>query len=317
MRSLPVVLALAASLCLPGCAALKRAVIRTQLDEVAGALMPEGTELIAVAEDLYSYRWLGYRTSFLTTPAGVILFDPLNSDAARALAVEIARVAPNPVIRYVVYTHHHRDHAAGARMLPGHPEILAHENAARSIAGPGHEDVEPPTQTFSGDSFSLELGGRTVQLLHLKDSHSDGLLAVHIPHRRTVVAVDVFTPRQMPNLGPPGPKFFGLKSAIAQLLALDFDTMLPGHGDIASRRDLVEYQVFLDDLEGAFRGAMTARGLGDLGARETFRRGQRELADIFFEVEDRLRPKYGAWKLFDNQILMTTQWVFVSILLGE
>ena len=317
MRCLPVCLLLAVSLSASGCAVLKRALIRTQLDEVAATLMPQGTDLTAIAPDFYSFRWLGYRTSFLTTPDGVILFDPLNNAAARAVAAEIARVAPNPDIRYVVYTHHHRDHSAGATALPGTPEIVAHENAARSIAGPGHQDVKPPTRTFSGNSLDLSLGGRTVRLIHLQDSHSDGLLAVHIPHRRAVVAIDVFTPRQMPNLGPPGPKFLGLKSAITQLLELDFDVLVPGHGDIASRRDLIEYRDFLDDLESSFRQAMAARGLADLGSRETFRRGQTELADIFFEVEDRMRPKYGSWKLFDSQILMATQWCSVSILLGE
>lgn len=323
MRSRPrarnhsAVLALSGVLALTGCTALKRAFVRSQLEEVSAVLMPEGTDLTALAPDLYTFRWLGYRTTFLATPDGVILFDPINAEAARAVALEIARVAQNPAIRYVVYTHHHRDHAAGAAALPGRPEIVAHENAARSIAGPGHEDVTPPTRVFSGDSYDLTLGGSTVRLVHLLDSHSDGLLAAYIPHRRALVAVDVFTPRQMPNLGPPGPKFFGLKSAISQLLAFDFDVLVPGHGEVADRAALLEYRGFLDDLEAAFRGALAARGLSDLGRRETFRRGQKELADIFFEVEDRLRPKYGSWALFDSQILMTTQWVFVALLLGE
>jgi glyoxylase-like metal-dependent hydrolase (beta-lactamase superfamily II) len=295
---------------------VRRAAIRSELRKVFVANVSHGTELTRVADGVYSYRWLGYRTMFVTTSEGVILFDPLNEDAARRIAVEIARVAPNPEIKFVVYSHFHRDHASGGRALPGHPTFVAHANALRELEARSLPDVVPPTDVFAGETRDIQLGGRVVRLIHLPSSHTDGLLMAYLPAERVLFEVDIVWPHQLPPPGVPDMAFDGVRLATEKMLALDFDVLVPGHGRLGTRADVAAYHAFLGDIDHAFRAALRAHGLGDLSRQQTFERGPDELADVFFDVEDALRPKYGGWDNFDAVILPTSQWCFWHVLIG-
>src|SRR5258706_8935860 len=144
-----------------GCQTIERRAINGSISSAFLEInTPEGG-LTKLADDLYSFKWFGYRTGFVTTRDGVVVFDPLNADAAAKLSTEIKRVAPNPTIRYVIYSHNHADHAEGARALGGNPVIIAHANAARAIAERPDPEIAPPTETFEGDERDLTLGGVT------------------------------------------------------------------------------------------------------------------------------------------------------------
>ncbi len=300
---------------LAGCTTVKRAAIRAEFRKTFSTVRP-GTDLTQVADNVYSFRWLSYRTAFVTTPDGVILFDPLNDDAARSLADAIRRVAPNPEIKYVVYSHFHRDHAAGVRSLPGHPIIVAHANAARDLALRDLPEVVPPTEVFSGERHEVRLGGTVVELIHLPPSHTDGLVMMYLPAQRALYEVDLVWPHELPPPGVPDMAFAGVRRSTEMMLALDFQTLIPGHGDIGTRADVASYHGFLIDIEAAFRTSLAAHGMADLSRKDSFLRGKEDLADVFFDVEDRLRPKYGAWSNFDPVILPTSEWCFWHVLTG-
>lgn len=299
-----------------GCTGMKRLAIKGEFKKAFSSTMTPGTELVKVAEGLYSYRWLTYRTAFVTTPEGVIVFDPLNDDAAKGLAKAISEVAPNPQIKYVVYSHFHRDHISGGRNLPGEPVIIAHEKAAADIRARNYDDVIAPTEVFSGDAHELTLGGTTLRLIHLPKSHTDGMIMVHLPQRRALYLVDTVWPKQLPPPGAPM-SFAGTRKALAQIAAMDFDILIAGHADIGTKDDVTSYAKFLGDLEAEFRAALVTRGMDDLHRQQTFLDGAQSLADVFFDVEDALRPRYGTWANFDTGILPISQVCFWSVLIGD
>src|SRR5437763_16926980 len=68
-------------------------------------------------DNVYVFRYVGHQSMFVVTPEGVIATDPiayLRPQAAQAYIAEIRKVTSAP-IKYVVYSHHHYDHAAGGR----------------------------------------------------------------------------------------------------------------------------------------------------------------------------------------------------------
>ena len=69
-----------------------------------------------ISGDLYKFQNKFHNSVFLVTPDGVIVTDPINADAAKWLKAEIASRFGKP-IRYVVYSHDHRDHIAGGEVL--------------------------------------------------------------------------------------------------------------------------------------------------------------------------------------------------------
>jgi hypothetical protein len=84
-----------------GCMTFERGAIDGSIKSAFLEINTPDGGLTKLADDLYTFKWYGYRTAFVTTTGGVIVFDPLNADAAAKLSREITRVDPNPTIRYV------------------------------------------------------------------------------------------------------------------------------------------------------------------------------------------------------------------------
>lgn len=88
-----------------------------------------------IAEDVY---WAGnntHRTVLLVTDDGVIMSDPINREFSTWLKAEIDARFGVPV-RYVLYTHHHWDHASGGAVFEDTAKFVGHENMLGRLALP-------------------------------------------------------------------------------------------------------------------------------------------------------------------------------------
>ena len=91
------------------------------------------TRVIAkIRGDLYRFQNNNHNSWFLVTREGVIVGDPINADAASWLKNEIAQRFKVPV-RYLVYSHHHWDHASGAAVFNDTAELVGHANMVTSL----------------------------------------------------------------------------------------------------------------------------------------------------------------------------------------
>ena len=184
----------------------------------------------------------GNYTSLAIDMGDHILVIESGQNDARGLAVMAAakQAIPNKPIRFVVNSHPHFDHAGGlgAAVAEG-STILTHRNnepmLERFLAGP---------RTLIGDSLSkvsnrrtdvvqgvgardLRKGsnGKLVELHHVPNEHTDGLLAVYLPAEKLLWTADITIVNATPvQLGV-------VKSAVATFdrLKLDYNTWLPAH----------------------------------------------------------------------------------------
>lgn len=162
----------------------------------------------------------------------------------------------------VVITHAHFDHFLGTAAFPG-ADVHAHPRCRAAIATGEHaaewarryrdegrpeiaDRVESarvvlPTHDVA-DRVHLDLGGRTVTLLHPGPAHTDHDIAVHVPDAGVVFAGDLVEQGAPPSVGAdahPG----RWPGALDVLLALRPVTVVPGHGEpvdarfVAAQRD--------------------------------------------------------------------------------
>lgn len=87
-----------------------------------------------ITGDLYRASNGAWHAIFLVTEDGIILADPLNPDFAEWLKNELDTRFDVPV-RYVIYSHSHFDHAAGASVFADTATIVAHERVALNLDG--------------------------------------------------------------------------------------------------------------------------------------------------------------------------------------
>lgn len=178
------------------------------------------------------------------TPDGAILVDDKFPWNVEELLEKVKSITPQP-IKYVLNSHYHQDHTgANAAMLERGFEVIAQRNLRDEILGKGgsrrNEPAAAPPSVF-GDFGALYLGGVEVQMLYLGRAHTAGDTFAYFPDLKVVHTGDVLMD------GAPFIDYRGGGSAVEwvktlyNLLKLDFDTVIPGHGPVFDKQYVREY----------------------------------------------------------------------------
>ncbi len=104
-----------------------------------------------------------------------------------------------------------------------------------------------PKVTFT-ESVTLHLNGETVQVFHVKNAHTDGDAIIYFKESNVIHAGDVFVRYGLPYIDQPhGGSIEGMINGVDQLLALvkDDSKIIPGHGILSGKKDLLDYKKML------------------------------------------------------------------------
>ncbi len=267
--------------------------VRAQEATPAGAV----ADLQQFAEDAFAFTNGGYVSFFVVTDEGVIATDPGSQsgpERAEAYRAAIASVTDQPV-RFLVYSHAHADHAIGGSVFADTATFVAHRNAVEGIVGLGDPRTPAPQVAF-GDTLSIRLGGKTVELLYTGRNHSDSSIVLLYPARRILFAVDFIPVARLPyqDLGDSYPEEW-----IASLRwieeNLDFDVLVPGHPPLpGTKDDVTAMRTYLEDLMESVRAARDA-GLAD------------NSPEMVAAVRADLEADYGAWGMFDEWLRLNIE----------
>ena len=240
-------------------------------------------QVTRVADDVYVFTHTGYTTMFIVTSEGVIVGDPIGNNRASLLKAAIEEVTTLPV-KYVVYSHHDADHNTGAAVFRETATFVSHALARDRIAARNDPNSPVPDITFE-DRMTLRLGGRQFELYYFGRNHSDSSIVFHYPARRVIFAVD-FIPTNSVPFGTRNQDYIAeWIESLRSVEAIDFDTVIPGHGDPGPKDTARQVREYFEDLVLAIQDA-EARGLA---ARSP---------QMIGAVRAALYGKYGSWAGF-------------------
>ncbi len=158
--------------------------------------------------------------------------------------------------------------------------------------------LTPPTKTFEGE-LTLKVGDKVVHLIEVGPAHTLGDTLVHIPDDRVVFTADILFIGGHPIIWA-GPISNWLR-ACDRILAMDVETIVPGHGPITDKKGVIEVKEYLEYIyqEAQKRYAMgmsaqeAARDI-NLDRYATWTDGERiavNVASIFRELKgDQTHP---------------------------
>lgn len=208
---------------------------------------PARLNLVKIADDLYVIHndFVPGNSTALITDEGVVLVDDKFPVDHNAILAELKKVTSKP-IRYVINTHHHADHAGGnARMQEMSAQVIMSQQARENLSS-GLRDAQwsDPNVAFEGH-LSLKLGGKRVELYQLGRGHTNGDVVVYFPAARSLAAGDLFvsdplTPQQIDYAAGGSAKEY--TKTVDAVLQLDFDTVVPGHGTVATKQELRKFR---------------------------------------------------------------------------
>jgi glyoxylase-like metal-dependent hydrolase (beta-lactamase superfamily II) len=200
---------------------------------------PPELTVTKIADDLHIIVGSGGNVGVYTTDEGVILIDDKFDQNVPAILEKVKAITDKP-IRYVLNTHLHGDHTGGnARLIAAGAEIVAHENA-RSIM---EERKMPglPRLTYS-QRFAVTLGGKRVEARHYGRGHTRSDAFMYLPARKVLHAGDMFVSSSPFIDYTSGGSGVEWTRSIDAALRLDFETVIPGHGPVMKREDLLKWK---------------------------------------------------------------------------
>jgi glyoxylase-like metal-dependent hydrolase (beta-lactamase superfamily II) len=155
--------------------------------DLATATAPPVYEIKQVVGSLYQASSDQHNTLFLVTPQGTILADPLNLKFAEWLKAQLAKRF-NSTVKYVLYSHHHWDHASGGAAFIDTAEFVGHKNMAGGLTAELPANYVDLDTNNDGMLQFKEAAGAIRNKFYELDTNNDGSLT------GTEINIDIIPP---------------------------------------------------------------------------------------------------------------------------
>jgi len=250
---------------------------------------PIETKKVDGTDNVYIFRNQNHQAMFIVTNDGVIATDPVaygRPTGGQTYVDEIKKVTDKP-IKYVIYSHHHYDHIAGGKAFKdAGATFIAHKRVKERLAPLGDPNTVLPDETFD-DKKTIELGGTTLELSYHGLNHSDSTIVMRLPKEKIIFVVDTIPVGSVPGRGMIDMYPVETEQFIKQVLALDWERLIPGHpgqpgGRLGTKKDAEDQLTLLQDASAEMK-----------------KLGQEGKCWDAAEKEFKL-PKYANWPGYEN-----------------
>ena len=199
----------------------------------------------------------GGRIGVLAGPDGIFMVDAQYAQLTDKVVAAIRKISSEP-IRFLVNTHLHGDHTAGnANFVKMGALLFAREELREGMArppapsangnpAPARDPARLPVVTYGlGDPVKLRLNGEIVDLIPVRAAHTGGDTMIRFENADVIMIGDFYRNYGYPFIDTNNGG--SLKGALEALdatmrLAGPNTKLVPGHGTIINRADIVPYR---------------------------------------------------------------------------
>lgn len=214
-----------------------------------------------ITSNIYMLQGQGGNMAAINGKDGLVLIDDEYAPLSAKIKAALSAINPQPV-KILINTHFHMDHTGGNLNFAGTGAIVfAQENSRKrmttdqfitafKLAQPAAAPEALPKITFT-DSLKLYLNNETFQVIHIKNAHTDGDAIIYFKESNVLHAGDVFVRYGLPLIDQEhGGGIDGMIKGVKMMLAIidDKTVIIPGHGELAKKQDLVAYLKMLETI---------------------------------------------------------------------
>jgi glyoxylase-like metal-dependent hydrolase (beta-lactamase superfamily II) len=216
-------------------------------------------EIIAeeIGDGIYMLTGSGGNVGLCVGSDGVLMIDNQFAPLSEKINEAIENIT-NEKIKFLINTHWHGDHTGGNENFANKgATIIAHDNVRKRLSTeqirpfgrttPASPKVAWPKLTFN-DNMSVHFNDQSIQLIHIHNAHTDGDAFVYFPKSNILHMGDCFFKDRFPYIdremggSPDG----AIKAVQVAMMIADNETkIIPGHGSLATKDDLLRYHTML------------------------------------------------------------------------
>lgn len=231
---------------------------------------------IQVTDSIYMLQGSGGNIGVSIGDDGTFIIDDQFAPLTEKITAAIAELTDKPV-NFVVNSHWHYDHSDGNENFGrAGAYIVAQDNSRKRMESDqivslngrlqeAYDDIGLPKITFT-DSMRFYYNDNTIDVVYTGPGHTDGDAQVFFREANVIHTGDMFVRYGLPFIDQPnGGSTDGMIDALWDLAGIiDADTkIIPGHGQLSNRDDLLEYRTMLVTIRSRIEQAIAAGDSAD------------------------------------------------------
>ncbi len=251
--------------------------------------------IVEIKPGLFEVTGLGGNTSVRVTNDAVFVADLKNmGEENYQQLIALIKTKTALPIKAAAVTHVHQDHSGNtASVIRDGGEVWAHEGEKKLTETylSNGQKVAAPSKTFAKDQ-TITVGNAKIELHNYGPAHTGGDTIVYFPDLKVVHSGDVVS-TPAPNCDfPNGGSAVNWVNVMNEIMKLDFDTLVPGHGNVMTRAEVQEYtnkwKTFVSRATDEVKkgtpkeGLLAAIKVDDLGGWTTASYNQAGRLDLFY-----------------------------------
>ena len=204
-----------------------------------------------VAGSVYYLEGRGGNIGLSIGEDGVVMIDDQFAPLTDKIVAAIRSLSDGE-IRFLINTHVHGDHTGGNENLGNMGVLILARDEVRVRLEQQAPEAALPVLTYS-DAITIHLNGEEVYAFPVPPAHTDGDTFIHFKDSDVVHTGDVFRTTAFPVIDTNnGGTLKGTLEALGRLVGVAGPNtkILPGHGVVSSREDVMGFRDMVLDVSG-------------------------------------------------------------------
>lgn len=214
-----------------------------------------------LTDNFYMLKGRGGNIGLLIGKEGVLMIDDQFAPLTPKILEAIKKITSKPV-SYLLNTHWHGDHTGGnLNMSKEGATIVSHENVRKRMSKDqvvrGRTKKASPKEALPVITFTEDMmfhyNGDDILFTHVHDAHTDGDAIVYFTNNNVIHTGDTYFQGKFPYIDlDSGGSIDGYIIGISKIIMLadDRTKIMPGHGNVTNKKELIAYKKMLEDLRG-------------------------------------------------------------------
>ena len=210
-----------------------------------------------LSPSIYMLEGRGGNIGLFESSDYLVMIDSQFANISEAIKAKIETISDKP-IAFLINTHMHGDHTGGnANFKNQGAQIIAHENVYLKLKE--QQKIEALPKIGYAEQMNLYELDETLLILHVDNAHTDGDSVIYFVKQDILHMGDTYFANRYPYIDiANGGSIDGYLQAHQDVLALitDETKIIPGHGQISSKKELEAYTAILVEIKNRIQAEL-------------------------------------------------------------